>query len=219
MQGLCAKLALINGCNRALLIMFTIKTKQKCPSRALSFTQSSVYCSRKLPQVGKGLFPQIYVVSVSLTLVTRSHWGMLWGHLWVIRNTKTTGSMRNTWIPLLSPWHIKTAAPSYKDEENRLFPEIRTIAACCNKQSNGLLLKKKKKQLSRAETNVRPTQNSKEKNQFLFCPNVYECVDTHHPSCLGSCLHSHHRNAYLTKNSSLKNWGKTSSTLHSCLLI
>lgn len=172
------------------------------PLAALSFAQSSVHCSRKLPQAGKGLFPQIDVVSVSLTLVTTSHWGTLWGHLWVIRNTKSTGSMKDIWIPPLSSWHPKTAAPSY-------FPEICTNRAMVfyHKNPPG------PKQM--------PDRHKTAKRKISFS-SALRCtsMQTHHPYYLESCFHSHHHNAYLTRrNRSLKYWGKTSSTLSSSLLI
>lgn len=138
------------------------------PLTALSFAQSSVHCSRKLPQAGKGLFPQIDVVSVSLTLVTTSHWGMLWGHLWVIRNTKSTGSMKDIWIP---PHHPGIQRQLHHPTRMRRKEQV--VSWNMHKQSNGLLSEKP----PRAETNARPTQNGKEKNQFLFCPEVYEHAD------------------------------------------
>lgn len=98
------------------------------------------------------------------------------------------------------------------EEKNRLFPEIRTITAHCKQWS---FIKKHSPSLKQM-----PDEHKAAKRKISFSSGL-RCtsVQTHHLCYLGSWLHSHHPNASLTRNSSLKNWGKTSSTLsHSSLI-
>lgn len=94
--------------------------------------------------------------------------------LWGIRNTKTTGSMRNTWIPPLSSWHPDSCTVLQGwEEKNRLFPEIYTITAHCNQTEQWSFIKKNQKHSPRLKQ--MPDQHNAaklKKNHFLFCPKV-----------------------------------------------
>lgn len=111
----------------------------------------------------------------------------------------------------------KTAAPSYKDEEKRTgcFLKYGQLQHVVTKQSNGALSKNHPPSLKQM-----PDQHKAAKRKISFSPALRcRSVQTQHPCYLGSWLHSHYPNASLTRNSSLKNPGKTSSTLSRSLVI
>lgn len=72
LQGLSVKLSLINGCNRALSIMFTIKTRKPlagtfiCPATCAPLQKIAA----GVAQVDMGLLLQTDALSISLALVT-----------------------------------------------------------------------------------------------------------------------------------------------------
>lgn len=90
----------------------------------------------------------------------------------------------------LSPWHIKTAAPSYKDEEKRTgcFLKYAQLWHVVTKQSNSL--KKNPKQTNSSRLTQMPGQYKAAKRKISFSSAliVYECAET--PSILPGVLSS-----------------------------